>query len=382
MTDPNNAARPETHPLPWSALPADKADLFEGADMWFFNDANGEEVFYGCAMSIAVRDQILEAVNGRALLSKLRAPVAVERCKRCGGPGWYTSHTTGYPESIPCSACNPQGVSVERLAKDPFLAAQLWRKPAASVSKPLGDSCHHCGWLDWVSRDGAAYCQACGKPHGSVPKEGLPNLPDLLRENADLDEAEGGNAQVCALERDAADEIERLRREVAKLRVPVAGEARPVAWRRDATGDLTGSSHFADLWRVQGAGVTALVEYAAPQASEAVPVAWAIFSPSGNIRYWHHDKSNVEAFAAKHGLTVCGLANAGPQSKDAEQIADLVLGHAEGLRVSSLLESGTGFGKDVEHRFQVSNGQDRYGVVIILTALSAQPGAQKGTIGS
>ncbi|ATI15662.1 transcriptional regulator [Bordetella phage vB_BbrM_PHB04] len=64
-----------------------------------------------------------------ALLSKLRAPVADERCKRCGGPGWYTSHTTGYPESIPCSACNPQGVSAERLEKDPFLAAQLWRKP-------------------------------------------------------------------------------------------------------------------------------------------------------------------------------------------------------------------------------------------------------------
>ncbi|WP_175224901.1 hypothetical protein, partial [Achromobacter ruhlandii] len=79
MTDPNNAALPETHPLPWSALPADKVDLFEGADMWFFNDASGEEVFYGCAMSTAVRDQILEAVNSRALLSKLRAPVADER---------------------------------------------------------------------------------------------------------------------------------------------------------------------------------------------------------------------------------------------------------------------------------------------------------------
>jgi len=69
-----------------------------------------------------------------ALLSKLRAPVADEPCKRCGGPGWYTSHSTGYPESIPCSACNPQGVSVERLAKDPFLAAQLWRKPVADGS--------------------------------------------------------------------------------------------------------------------------------------------------------------------------------------------------------------------------------------------------------
>ncbi|CUJ81874.1 Uncharacterised protein [Achromobacter sp. 2789STDY5608615] len=60
---------------------------------------------------------------------KASAPVAGERCKRCGGPGWYTSHTTGYPESIPCSACNPQGFSVERLEIDPFLAAQLWRKP-------------------------------------------------------------------------------------------------------------------------------------------------------------------------------------------------------------------------------------------------------------
>jgi hypothetical protein len=90
--------------------------------------------------------------------------------------------------------------------------------------KPLGDRCHHCGWTDWVSQDGAAYCQACGKPHGSVPKEGLPNLPQLLRENADLDAAEGGNPDVVALEWAAADEIERLRREVSKLRAPVADE--------------------------------------------------------------------------------------------------------------------------------------------------------------
>lgn len=90
--------------------------------------------------------------------------------------------------------------------------------------KPLGDRCHHCGWMDWVSQDGAAYCQACSKPHGSVPAEGLPNLPQLLRENADLDAAEGGNPDVLALEWAAADEIERLRREVAKLRAPVADE--------------------------------------------------------------------------------------------------------------------------------------------------------------
>ncbi|WP_419204363.1 hypothetical protein [Bordetella trematum] len=71
---------------------------------------------------IALKQSQISAQDGRTQVDD-------ERCKRCGGPGWYTSHTTGYPESIPCSACNPQGVSVERLAKDPFFVAQLWRKP-------------------------------------------------------------------------------------------------------------------------------------------------------------------------------------------------------------------------------------------------------------
>lgn len=50
------------------------------------------------------------------------------------------------------------------------------------------------------------------------------------------------------------------------------------------------------------------------------------------------------------------------------QIADLVLG--EDLVVSSPLESTQGFGGDIEHRFQVSNGTERYGVVVIVTALT------------
>ncbi|WP_353627589.1 hypothetical protein ABNQ24_12550 [Ralstonia pseudosolanacearum] len=54
---------------------------------------------------------------------------------------------------------------------------------------------------------------------------------------------------------------------------------------------------------------------------------------------------------------------------DAKQIADLVLGHAEGLRVSSPLETRKGFGNDVEHCFEVSDGVTRFGVVIILTKL-------------
>lgn len=52
------------------------------------------------------------------------------------------------------------------------------------------------------------------------------DITQRLRDNADLDEAEHGNARVVQLERDAADEIERLRREVSKLRAPVARDAK------------------------------------------------------------------------------------------------------------------------------------------------------------
>ncbi|OMG85426.1 hypothetical protein [Achromobacter xylosoxidans] len=48
------------------------------------------------------------------------------------------------------------------------------------------------------------------------------DITQRLRDNADLDEAEHGNARVVQLERAAADEIERLRAELSKLRAPVA----------------------------------------------------------------------------------------------------------------------------------------------------------------
>lgn len=145
---------------------------------------------------------------------------------------------SGLPHMLP----EDDRVPLARIPKAESAVLSKLRAP-----KPLGDSCHHCGWTDWVSQDGAAYCQACGKPHGSVPAEGLPNLPQLLRENADLDEAEGGNAQVCALERDAADEIERLRREVAKLRAPVADERLADRLDRMAFAQPTGSQAQSDL---------------------------------------------------------------------------------------------------------------------------------------
>lgn len=54
------------------------------------------------------------------------------------------------------------------------------------------------------------------------------DITQRLRDNADLDEAEHGNARVVQLERDAANEIERLRAELSKLRAPVADERHAV----------------------------------------------------------------------------------------------------------------------------------------------------------
>lgn len=69
-------------------------------------------------------------------------------------------------------------------------------------------------------------------------------------------------------------------------------------------------------------------------------------------------------------------------AEDAKQIADLVLGHAEGLRVSSTLETRNGFGNDVEHCFEVSDGVTRFGVVVILTKLKAAAPTQQAEPGA
>lgn len=57
--------------------------------------------------------------------------------------------------------------------------------------------------------------------------------------------------------------------------------------------------------------------------------------------------------------------------KQTRQITDLIL--PEGFCVSSPLESSEGFFQDIEHRFQVSDGERRIGVVIILTEVRVAP---------
>ena len=202
--------------------------------------------------------------------------------------------------------------------------------------KPLGDSCHHCGWMDWVSQDGVAYCQACGKPHGSVPAEGLPNLPQLLRENADLDEAEGGNAQVCALERDAADEIERLRREVAKLRAPVADERSPspcpfcggaafATYKTDDEGMRWHSVHCktgCDGNGKHGTEKDAIAAWNARAALASAPVAGEAV---GKVVLFGGDLKEVSWTAGKMpppGTTLYAALQAGPVAGEAQEPAE------------------------------------------------------------
>ncbi|CAB5512019.1 hypothetical protein LMG26857_01308 [Achromobacter anxifer] len=56
----------------------------------------------------------------------------------------------------------------------------------------------------------------------TAAQAGQDDITARLRENADLDAAEDGNPAVIRMEREAADEIDRLRALLSKLRAPVA----------------------------------------------------------------------------------------------------------------------------------------------------------------
>lgn len=50
----------------------------------------------------------------------------VTKCRGCGGVGWYTSHTTGYPHRVPCKYCNKEGKSALRY-RDEQEQTSVWR---------------------------------------------------------------------------------------------------------------------------------------------------------------------------------------------------------------------------------------------------------------
>ncbi|WP_334159613.1 hypothetical protein [Achromobacter insolitus] len=230
-----------------------------------------------------------------ALLSKLRAPVADEPCKRCGGPGWYTSHTTGYPESIPCSACNPQGVSVERLAKDPFLAAQLWRKPAVVDGSLLERILEH-----------------VGEYGESMASSALLSIRSIARRNVET----------------------RIAAELAALAsAPVAGEAqKPVAKVHRFT--FTGMAHagfFQEALLLDGAPPmpNGTLLYPEPQAIASVRIGRAT-TKGGRVQSYAFEQTDLPD--GEHALTV-----GAPQASEA--VRD---GGAETSRIKSESRANSG----------------------------------------
>lgn len=244
------------------------------------------------AVSVTVRADDL-----RALLSKLRAPVA------------------GEPR-------DQQGVSVERLARDPFIAAQLWRKPVdrAPVADERAAFEEIAGLLSpnvnllWNSESDSyrhKAVQAAWRLFSYT--NALASAPVADITSADLLEV----AVACAQKRELHDRlwkfddlglsifISRIRGlQAALASAPVAGEA--TAWLSDA--GLESLRRFGQA-SVVGSGARSDSSefkhplYAAPQASEAVRDAmrnlmWAASERDKGNRIRQFDQFMDEARAA------------------------------------------------------------------------------------
>lgn len=163
------------------------------------------------------------------------------------------------------------------------------------------------------------------------------DITQRLRDNADLDEAEHGNARVVQLERDAADEIERLRAELCKLRAPVADERAvqlsdderaantPIkAAYVDHFGHAAGWLSYKGSWFTEGfhAGRRAALA-SAPVAGEAV--TWeavrqelAIFlmgATGRSSKEWHRPLDNASEGGALAKMRACLAA---PQASESD----------------------------------------------------------------
>lgn len=122
------------------------------------------------------------------------------------------------------------------------------------------------------------------------------DITQRLRDNAELDEAEHGNARVVQLEREAADEIERLRAELWQLRAPVAPEPFRAAfangvlpatrfhelWESAAPSKNSGHTMLEDLtWQVGKFAALVAAEVSAPVADERQAVAYLDLGTGG-----------------------------------------------------------------------------------------------------
>ncbi len=346
MTDQNNANPPETHPLPWSALPADKADLFEGADMWFFNDANGEEVFYGCAMSIAMRDLVLEAVNSRALLSKLHAPVADERAA-------FARAEISFPLTVPGNRvylAGPMTGHDNHNFPAFHAAAERLRAAGLEVVNPADHGLvDGLGWADymrwdlvklagchsvyvlpgWEKSKGASLevfiAHALGMPVFTVEGAALASAPvaderrgwvDWTKENSGL--VADFVADNWPMKKYTLAEIEERLRDMlmppARASAPVAEEAHPVAWFIDWPDEPELGHYIAESPAANGRSRPLVFADAAPQPSEPVYA----YRRKGLDDFVTCDRERFDELSAKPRLFETRIFYAGPQASDCE----------------------------------------------------------------
>lgn len=117
--------------------------------------------------------------------------------------------------------------------------------------------------------------------HTPAAQPGQDDITARLRENADLDAAEDGNPAVIRMEREAADEIDRLRALPSKLRAPVAdgslaaqalksAQSNIAAYRPRGSSDPESSQydHDAFMWDYYQRAIDSLALASAPVADE------------------------------------------------------------------------------------------------------------------
>lgn len=156
------------------------------------------------------------------------------------------------------------------------------------------------------------------------------DITQRLRDNADLDEAEHGNARVVQLEREAADEIERLRAELSQVRAPVAGEAQPVA---DAAikaayvehfGHAAGWLSYKGSWFIEGyrAGRNAAPQVSAEQTQAALQKSFDMGKFYGSLP--ETDAEDVRNAALEQAAAICDSVDNYANPMTAKDCADAI----------------------------------------------------------
>lgn len=342
MTNQNNAAQ------------AAEQEIREAFELTYAADADDP----ACAADL------FHFTNGyRAVLSKLRAPVADEHC----------------------SACNPQVFSVEQLEKDPLLVARLWRKPADTdgslVERILehvseyGESMASSSLLslrtiarrNLEARIEAELADAMRSQDESPLREALSEIASAWSARTRLPEEDGiqalkdiaraalASAPVAApsdetlrlagviadkiedgtlfqagifSRRELADKVRAVVRFVSAASAPVAGEAVGVVEPLDERGNTNGM-----MYRNLPIGT---LLYAAPQASAEYvrDVNAAMAAEYQQWINWYHKGLSYDCFLKECVFNKTQADKDGGQQRAGDAVRDLIAKHAELLESS------------------------------------------------